>query len=285
MRILASRRFAAIALVGAVLVAGCQSMQDVLSNAPKPGAHVIGASIRGLSLQNIVLLFDIEVDNPYSVALPLADLGYVLTSNGKTFLEGSLKPTGTIPAHGKQVLQVPATVQFSSLASVLKGVKPGSVVPYTANFKIGVDTPVVGHVDVPLSKSGELPVPAVPRVDMQSFAIDKLGLDQIKATAKLQIHNNNEFALDLTKFGANFALAGVDVGAGKIRGPVSLPAGKDAAIDIPLSISPRAVGMSLVNFLRGNQIAYNVSGTFDAGSRFGPIVLPFNHTGNTAVTR
>ena len=285
MHILASRRFAAIALVGAVLIAGCQSMQDVLSNAPKPGAHVIGASIRGLSLQNIVLLFDIEIENPYAVALPLADLGYALTSNGKNFLEGSLKPTGTIPAHGKQVLQVPATVQFSSLASVLKGVKPGSVVPYTANFKIGVDTPVVGHVDLPLSKSGELPVPAVPRVEMGSFSIDKLGLDQIKATAKLQIHNNNEFALDLTKFGANFALAGVEIGAGKVAGPVSLPAGRDAAIDIPLSISPRAVGLSLVNLLRGNQIAYNVSGTFDADSRFGPISLPFNHTGNTAVTK
>lgn len=285
MRIPASRSLAAFALIGAVLLAGCQSMQDVLNNAPKPGAHVIGTSIRGLSLQNIVLLFDIEVQNPYAVALPLADLGYALTSNGKNFLEGSLKPTGTIPAHGKQVLQVPATVQFSSLASVLKGVKPGSVLPYTANFKIGVDTPVAGHVEVPLSKSGELPVPAVPRVEIASFAVDKLGLDQIKASAKLQIHNNNQFALDLSKFGAKFALAGVDIGSGKVAGPVSLPAGKDAAIDVPLSISPRAVGLSLVNLLRGNQIAYNVSGTFDADSRFGPISLPFNHTGNTAITR
>jgi LEA14-like dessication related protein len=285
MRILPSRRFAAIALICAALVAGCQSMQDMIGNAPKPTAHVIGASIRGLSLQNIVLLFDIEVENPYAVALPLADLGYTLTSNGKNFLEGSMKPTGTIPSHGKQVLQVPATVQFSSLTSVLKGVKPGSVVPYTANFKIGVDTPVVGHVDVPLSKSGELPVPAVPRVEMASFAVEKLGIDQIKATAKLQIHNNNEFPLDLKKFGANFALAGVEIGSGKIGGPISLPAGKDAAINVPLSMSPRAVGMSLVNFLRGKEIAYTVSGTFDADSRFGPIALPFNHTGNTAVTR
>ncbi|MEO8006004.1 MAG: LEA type 2 family protein [Betaproteobacteria bacterium] len=284
MRIPAIRRFAALLLIGA-LVAGCQSMQDMIGNAPKPSAHVVGVSIRGLSLQSIVLLFDIEVENPYAVALPLADLGYALTSNGKNFLEGSLKPTGTIPAHGKQVLQVPATVQFSSMASVLKGVKPGAVVPYTANFKIGVDTPVVGHVDVPLSKSGELPVPAVPRVEMESFAVEKLGVDQIKATAKLQIHNNNEFPLDLKRFGANFALAGVDIGGGRVGGPITLPAGKDVAINIPLSMSPRAVGMSLVNFLRGKEIAYNVSGAFDADTQFGPLSLPFNHTGNTAVTR
>ncbi len=59
----------------AALLAGCQSMQDMLGGAPRPTAHVVGASIRGLSLENIVLLFDVEVQNPYSASLPLIDLG------------------------------------------------------------------------------------------------------------------------------------------------------------------------------------------------------------------
>jgi hypothetical protein len=50
MQNLFSRRVAALFLVCALLVAGCQSMQDMVGNAPKPTAHVIGASIRGLSL-------------------------------------------------------------------------------------------------------------------------------------------------------------------------------------------------------------------------------------------
>jgi LEA14-like dessication related protein len=273
------------ALISASFLAGCQSMQDMLGGAPKPTAHVIGASIRGLSLENIVLLFDVEVENPYAASLPLIDLGYALSSGGKKLLEGTLKPTGSIPARGKQVIQLPATVPFSSLFAALKGVKPGAIVPYTADLRIGVDVPVLGRIDVPLSKSGEFPVPAVPQVELSSLAIDKLGLDQLKASAKLQVKNTNQFPLDLTKLGVTFALGGQEVGGSKLANSIALPAGQAATLEIPLSFSPRAVGLGLVNLLKGNQIAYKVSGSIDANTRFGPLSLPFSHIGNASVTR
>ena len=285
MRSLVSRRLATFALFCACLVSGCQSMQDLIGGAPKPTAHVIGASIRGLSLENIVLLFDVEVENPYATSLPLIDLGYSLTSGGRKFLEGSVKPTGSIPARGKQVVQLPATVPFSSLFATLKGAKPGAIVPYTADFKLGVDAPVLGRIDVPLSKSGELPIPNVPQVELTSLDIGKLSLDQMTASAKLQVKNTNQFPLDLTKLGVSFALGGQEVGGSRLANSVNLPAGQATTLDVPLSFSPRAVGIGLMNLLRGNQIAYKVSGSIDANTRFGPLSLPFSHIGNTAVTR
>ena len=269
----------------AALLAGCQSMQDIIGGVPKPTAHVIGASIRGLTLEKIVLLFDVEIENPYAASLPLIDLGYSLTSGGAKFLEGTVTPTGSIPARGKQVIQLPATVPFSSMFAALKGVKPGAIVPYIADFRIGVDAPVLGRLDVPFSKNGELPVPAVPQVELSSLAIGKLTLDQMKATAKLKVKNTNQFPLDLTKLGVSFALGGQEVGSSRLSNSVNLPAGEATTLDVPLSFSPRAVGAGLVNLLRGNQIAYKVSGSIDAGSRFGPLSLPFSHIGNTAVTR
>ena len=273
------------AFVLAALLAGCQSMQDMLGGVPKPTAHVIGVSIRGLSLENVVLLFDVEVQNPYAAGLPLIDLGYSLASGGTKFLEGTVTPTGTIPARGSQVLQVPATVPFSSLYTTLKGIKPGANVPYTADFRIGVNVPVLGKIDVPLSKSGEFPVPAVPQVELSSLAVGKLSLDQMKATAILQIKNTNQFPLDLTRLGVSFALGGQEVGGSKLSNPVSLPSGQATKLEIPLSFSPRAVGIGLVNLLKGDQIAYKVSGSIDANTRYGPLTLPFSHVGNTAVTR
>ena len=267
------------------LLAGCQSMQDMLGGMQKPTARVMGVSIRGLSLENVVLLFDVEVQNPYAAALPLIDLGYSLTSDGTKFLEGTVTPTGSIPARGSQVLQVPATVPFSSLYSTLKGIKPGANVPYTADFRIGVNVPVLGKIDVPLSKSGDFPVPAVPQVELNSLAVGKLSLDQIKATAILQIKNTNEFPLDLTRLGISFALGGQEVGGTKLSNPVSLPSGQAKTLEIPLSFSPRAVGIGLLNLLKGDQIAYKVSGAIDANTRYGPLSLPFSHVGNTAVTK
>ena len=285
MRTLISHPHAVFALICLALVSGCQSLQDLIGGAPKPTVHVIGASIRGLSLENIVLLFDIEVENPYATSLPLIDLGYSLASGGRKFLEGTIKPTGSIPARGKQVIQLPATVPFASLLATLKGVKPGAIVPYTADFKLGVDAPVVGRLDVPMSKSGELPIPAAPQVELSSLAIGKLGLDQTTAAAKLQVKNTNQFPLDLTKLGVSFALGGQDIGSSRLANPVKLPAGQATTLDVPLSFSPRTVGVGLVNLLRGNQIAYKVSGSVDANTRFGPLSLPFSHIGNTAVTR
>ena len=285
MRALVSHRFAAFALICVSLVAGCQSMQDMLGGVPKPTAHVIGVSIRGLSLENIVLLFDVEVQNPYAAGLPLIDLGYSLTSGGTKFLEGTVTPTGSIPARGSQVLQVPATVPFSSLYTTLKGIKPGAIVPYTADFRIGVNVPVLGKIDVPLSKSGEFPVPAVPQVELGSLAVGKMSLDQMKATAILQIKNTNPFPLDLTRLGVSFALGGQEVGGSRLSNPVSLPSGQATTLEIPLSFSPRAVGIGLVNLLKGDQIAYKVSGSIDANTRYGPLSLPFSHIGNAAVTR
>jgi len=279
------RYLVALLAASLMLLAGCQSVQDLLGGAPKPTAHVIGASIRGLSLENIVLLFDVEVENPYAASLPLVELRYSLASGGKNFLEGTVQPTGSIPARGKQVIQLPATVQFSSLIAALKGVKPGAIVPYTANFSIGVNAPVFGRIDVPLSKNGELPVPAVPQVELSSLAIGRLGLDQITASAKLQVKNTNQFPLDLTRLGVSFALGGQEVGNSRLANSANLPAGQTTTLDIPLSFSPRAAGVGLVNLLRGNQIAYKVSGSIDANSRFGPLSLPFSHVGNTAVTK
>lgn len=273
------------ALVAVSLVAGCQSLGDIAGMAQKPTAQVVGSSIRGLSLQNAVILFDVEVANPYAAALPLADLSYTLNSNGKKILEGSIQPSGSIPARGRQVLQLPVTVGFAQVMTAFKGVKPGTVLPYVADFRISVDAPVVGRIEVPLSKSGELPIPAIPEVEVSNFEIGKLGLDQTTGTFKLRVRNTNQFPLDLKRLGMSFALGGQEVGSSRLSDAASLQAGETATLSVPLSFSPRTAGASLFNLLRGKQIAYRVSGTMEANTRFGPLSMPYSKIGNAAVSK
>lgn len=283
MRIPVAIRFAFLAFV--VVAAGCQSLQDMASMAPKPTAHVVGSSLRGLSLSNAVLLFDIEVANPYAVALPLANLAYTFNSSGKKLLEGSVQPSGSIPAKGTQVIQLPVTVGFAPVMAAMKGVKPGAVLPYTAEFRLGVDTPTAGRIEVPVSKSGELPIPAVPEVELASFEVGKLALDKTSGTAKLRVRNTNQFDLGIKRLGVSFALAGAEVGSSRLSDAATLKAGETATLSVPLSFSPRTVGASLFNFLRGKQIAYQVSGTIEANTRFGPVSMPYNKVGNAAVVK
>ncbi|HEY5930869.1 MAG TPA: LEA type 2 family protein, partial [Burkholderiales bacterium] len=117
------------------------------------------------------------------------------------------------------------------------------------------------------------------------FEIGKLGLDQTSGTVKLQVRNTNQFPLDLKKLGMSLALGGQDVGSSRLSDAASLQPGETKTLSVPLSFSPRTVGASLFNLLRGKQIAYQVSGSIEANSRFGPISLPYNKIGNAAVSR
>jgi LEA14-like dessication related protein len=280
-----ARVLAAALVVLLALAAGCKSLQDMAGMAQKPTAHVVGTSVRGLSLSNIVLLFDIEVANPYAVALPLADLSYSLNSGGRKLLDGSVQPSGSIPARGRQVIQLPVTIGFAPVLATMKGVKPGAVLPYTADFRLGVDAPAVGRLEAPFSRKGELPIPAVPEVELTSFEVGKLGLDRTSGTAKLRIRNTNQFALDLKRVGMSFSLGGAEVGSSRVSDAVSLQSGESANLAVPLSFSPRTAGASLFNLLRGRQIAYQVSGSIEANTRFGQVSIPYNKIGNAAVVK
>jgi LEA14-like dessication related protein len=285
MRTLASRRFAAVALICACLVAGCQTLESILQTAPKPAARIIGTELKNLSLDRIDLVFNVEVANPYAVDLPLLDLAYNVSSGGTSLLQGSIKPSGAVPARGTSVIQLPARITFASLIRTLKGVRPGSVVPYKADLTLGVDAPVVGRLTLPLSKSGELPVPAAPEVELASFEIAKLGMDETKATAKLQVKNTNPFALNLSKLSIELALGANKVANTSLANSAKIGPGQSVAVDVPLSFSPRSFGLAVFNLLRGNKAAYGLAGSLEAGTPYGPLALPFNRNGNTTITK
>ena len=284
MRSVRHRLFASI-LLSAVVLGGCQSLDDVLKAAPKPTARITGAQLQGLSLKKVDLVFDVEVSNPYGVSLPLVELGYAVGSGGQRIVEGTAKPSGAVPANGTRVIQIPAGIEFASLMSAVKGVRPGSVVPYTADLNLGVDAPVVGRMDLPLSHSGELPVPAAPEVSLAAFDIGALSLDKVDATARLRVKNTNQFDLDLAKLALDLALGGKQVARTSLANKARLAPGQSAMLDVPVSFSPRSFGTGVFNLLRGTEAGYGISGSLEAGTRFGPLALPFKHSGKAPVSR
>jgi LEA14-like dessication related protein len=278
-----SRLVLALACVG--LLVSCKSLDGLVASTPKPTARVIHAELKNLSLDAIDLLFQVEINNPYPADLPMLDLAYSLSSGGSNLLQGSIQPAGSVPARGSHTILLPARIASASVLKTLKGVTPGSVITYQADLSLSVDAPLLGRLTLPLSQSGELPIPALPEVEMTSLTLGKLGLDLVSTSIKLQVKNTNQFPLALTRVNVSFALGGTEVGASNLTSPVNLPAGQATTLALALSFSPRTAGMGLLNLLRGKQIAYRLSGSLDADSRFGPLSLPFNQTGNSAVVQ
>lgn len=269
----------------AALISGCETIQSVVETAPKPTARIVGANLRNLSFEKVDLVFDVEVSNPYAVRLPLAGLAYAISSGEHAIVRGNLKPSGSIPARGSQIIQVPAIVQFAAAAKALGGVRPGSVLPYRADLTLSVNAPVVGPLDLPLSQSGELPVPAMPQVSLTSFDIARLGLDQVKANAKIQLRNTNQFAIDLSKVELNLSLGAQEIARTSFANSAKLAPGNAATIYVPLTFSPRALGAEVFNLLRGDKAGYSLSGSLETGTPYGPLSLPFKASGSTPIAK
>lgn len=272
-------------LVALTILGGCKSLTGALDGAPKPSAKVLSVGLQGLSLGGASLVFDVEISNPYPASLPLIDLSYSLASQGHTILDGKVVQTGSVPARGTQVIQLPANFRFATLLEALKGVKPGAVIGYRADFSLSVKAPVLGPMSVPFSHRGELPIPALPRIELASFELSKLGLDETRATAHVRVTNTNQFPLDLSKLGLNFALGEQEIARTTVGNAISMQPNQTQTLLVSLSFSPRTVGVGLLNLLRGNEIAYSLRGELEANTRFGPLSLPLSRIGNTPVRR
>jgi len=151
-----------------VFVAGCETIQQALP-LNKPSARLTGLKFEDVKLDSATLLFDVEVDNPYSIALPLTKLDYGLSSGAQPFLTGKTDLQTTVPAKSRKTVSLPANVNYLGIFRALKDIRPGAKIPYKADLTLSVDTPVIGLIKLPLKKEGELMLPAVSDVKLKSI--------------------------------------------------------------------------------------------------------------------
>ena len=154
---------------------GCATLQDVL-NISKPSASLQGLRFEDITLSYAKILFDVEIENPYPVALPLVNMDYSIASHAKPFLSGQADLQGTIAPHSTESVRLPAKISYLELVQAFKGVKPGSVMPYSADVGLSVDTPGLGLIRLPIKKNGELLVPSISdisQIDWQEIILEK----------------------------------------------------------------------------------------------------------------
>ena len=266
---------AGVALTG---MAGCSALDAF----QKPSARITGVKLKDIDISALTLMFDLELKNPYSVPLPLVNLDYGLASKGKSFLTGKAPLQGTVPALGTKTVSLPAKIAFKDLLAVLTDVKLGSVVPYRADLGLSVKPPVGGPLRLPLHKEGELPVPAPPDVKVQEIKWHDLTLDSAGGTVKLHVTNRNQFAMELAQLAYGLTLGKTEVARASIAKPLSLaPAGGAGVVEIPITLSPKKLGLAVFGLLTGGGSGYKLTGDMNVKTPFGPMKLPVEKIGKT----
>jgi len=132
----------------AVSLSACETLQTVL-NVERPSASLKGLNFEDVSIDSATLVFDVEVENPYPVALPLTKMNYGLSTGGNSFLSGSAEIAGAVPAKSSKILSLPAKINYIDMLKALKGVRPGTQIPYKASMELSVGS---GTVEITSTK-------------------------------------------------------------------------------------------------------------------------------------
>ncbi len=169
------RQIILAATTSLVLFSGCDTLQSALTM-QKPKAALKGMKLENISLDSASLLFDVDIENPYAVDLPMTNIDYDVTSNTSKLFSGKADVAGTVPAKGAKTVTLPVKINYMDVVNAFKGVSPGSKIPYKADVGLSVNAPVLGVIRLPLNKTGEIDVPAIPKVS----EIEKMILDKIK---------------------------------------------------------------------------------------------------------
>ena len=153
-----------VCFILAFISQGCQNIQDALS-VQKPKASLKGLKFDDISLQSATVLFDVELENPYQVPLPLLNMDYNVASDESELFSGQADLQTTIPAKESKTVSLPAKISYLDLVRAFKGIRPGSKVPYNADLGLSVEAPILGSIRLPIKKTGELSVPSIPKID------------------------------------------------------------------------------------------------------------------------
>ncbi len=265
-------------LVGLVLlIGGCAGM---MREVPRPSAEVTDVSLRSLSVESVILRWTLRVTNPYTVSLPINEVGYRLDAGGRRFLQGTLHPETSVPAGGSTTVPLETEVPFDRLRETLESLKPGSVVPYRASLALQVEAPVLGPIAVESRSDGELPVPAAPGVRLGTVGWEELSMQAARANVELILKNPNAFSLDVRSLSYRLHLGGHPVGDLGLERPLNLEPGGSGRLSLRVSFSPLRFGTELLNVLRSERASYRLEGTLSAGTRFGELTLPVDREGS-----
>ena len=162
------RYFVWVVVLATLFLTSCETIDQAL-NLQKPTARMTGLKFQDVNMDSATLLFDVEIDNPYPVALPLMSLDYGLSSGTESFLNGNAELQTTVPAKSKKTVSLPANINYLDMLKALKGIRPGSKIPYKADLGLSVDAPALGLMRLPLKKEGQIVLPTVSDVDVRDI--------------------------------------------------------------------------------------------------------------------
>lgn len=247
----------------------------------KPTADVSEIHIPHINLEKAEIVVDVLVKNPNPVPIPLIDINYLIESDGRKLISGLIPDAGTIHAHGSETVKIPVNLIYDDIKSTYKDIQPGSIIPYRIKVDLIVDVPVFGRLTLPLEKTGEIPVPYKPDIDLEKIHFERFSFEETVATLHLKLENMNDFDLGLNSLDYELWLSDVSIGSAELEKAAKIEKKGISHIELPVTFRPKDFGSALWDMIRGRGTGYTMKGHINVDTPFGAMKLPISKEGGT----
>jgi len=249
----------------------------------KPDADIAGFNIPVLNTKRAEIIIDVLITNPNPIPIPLVDMIYEISSDGRKLCSGTIPDAGTVHAHGKETVKIPLTLIYKDIVDTFDDIEPGQILPYLAKVTMLIDVPVIGRVTIPLEKEGEIPIPHNPDVDLDKIDWDHLSLEETSATLHLTLKNLNKFDIGINSFEYDLQIADVSIGNASLKESTEVKGEGVGKLQVPITFRPKDFGGALWDIMRGRGTGYTMVGAINVDTPFGPMHLPFSKTSETTL--
>lgn len=247
----------------------------------KPTADVSEVHFPRINLERAEIVIDVLVKNPNPVPIPLIDINYLIESDGRKLISGLIPDAGTIHAHGSETVKIPLNLVYDDIKNTYKDIQPGSIIPYKIKVDLIVDVPVFGRLTLPMEKTGEIPVPYKPDIDLEKIHFERFSFEETVATLHLKLENMNDFDLGLNSLDYELWLSDVNIGGAELDKAAKIEKKGISYIDLPVTFRPKDFGSALWDMIRGKGTGYTMKGHINVDTPFGAMKLPISKEGGT----
>ncbi|KAJ6917662.1 hypothetical protein NC652_019868 [Populus alba x Populus x berolinensis] len=247
----------------------------------KPTADVTEIHFPTINLEKADIVVDVLIKNPNPVPIPLIDINYLIESDGRKLISGLIPDAGTIRAHGEETVKIPIHLVYDDIKNTYDDIKPGSIIPYKIKVDFIVDVPIFGRLTLPLEKTGEIPIPYKPDIDLETIKFERFSFEETVAVLHLKLENKNDFDLGLNALDYEVWLSDVSIGGAELAESTKLDKNGINYVDIPITFKPKDFGSALWDMIRGKGTGYSMKGHINVDTPFGAMKLPISKEGGT----
>jgi LEA14-like dessication related protein len=275
-------------IILSIIIFQCAALQEMVK-IQKPTVSVSEVRLTGLNLQKIDLAFDVNIQNPNALSATLAGFDYDFQLGGSSFLTGNQDKQLTIESLGQSQVEIPVSLTFKEIYKTYQSLKNQDSTTFKLACGLMFDLPVLGKTRIPVSKSGDVPLLKIPKVNIGSLKLKKLSFSGADLLLNLELDNPNNFSFALDKLNYDFVINNKTWAKGLTQEKLSINKKGKSTVTIPISLNFMQMGRTIYNIVTSNQaLNYNLKGDVDLNTSLAmlkKVNLPINKTGQINILK